>query len=146
MIRRLCWLVLLCSQLFCVGALAEVLRIVPGQAVINVHTAAEVLEDAPGRLSLQDLLAGGAAEGFKPAHSALSSFGFTRSAYWYRFTLDNPGTTPQRRLLVLRTPWLDTVHLYAADSRGDFHERLVGDDFPFSTWTCRPVATPTTCA
>lgn len=132
MIRRLCWLVLLCSQLFCVGALAEVLRIVPGQAVINVHTAAEVLEDAPGRLSLQDLLAGGAAEGFKPAHSALSSFGFTRSAYWYRFTLDNPGTTPQRRLLVLRTPWLDTVHLYAADSRGDFHERLVGDDLPFS--------------
>lgn len=122
---------LLCSQLLCGSALAQVLRITPGQPHFNVHAAADVLEDAPGRLTLQDLLSGGAAQGFEPARAALSSFGFTRSAYWYRFTLDNPGTAPQRMLLVLPTPWLDTVHLYAADAHGGFHERLVGDTLPF---------------
>ncbi|MBU0917215.1 MAG: sensor domain-containing diguanylate cyclase [Gammaproteobacteria bacterium] len=132
MIQRLCWLMLLCSQLLCGSALAGALRITPAQASQNVHAAADVLEDASGQLNLQDLLSGGAADGFRPAGSALSSFGFTRSAHWYRFTLDNPGNTPQRRLLVLRTPWLDTVHLYSADAQGGFQERLVGDDLPFS--------------
>lgn len=123
---------LLCSQLLFGSALAGVLRIEPGQAVLNLQSAAEVLEDAPGRLSLQDLLSGGAAEGFEPAGAELASFGFTRSAYWYRITLDNPGPTSLRRLLVLRTPWLDSVHLYAAQAQGGFHERLVGDDLPFA--------------
>lgn len=135
MIRRLCWLMLLCSQLLIGNAIADVLRIVPGQPVFNVHKAADVLEDEPGRLTLQDLLSGGASEGFRPVDpesSGLASFGFTRSAYWYRFTLDNPGTTSRRMLLVLPTPWLDTVHLYAADAQGGFHERLVGDDLPFA--------------
>lgn len=135
MSRRLCWMLLLCSQFLCGSAMAEVLRIVPGQAVFNVHSAADVLEDAPGRLTLQDLLSGGAAAGFQAphaTHAGLSSFGFTRSAFWYRFTLDNPGTAPRRMLLVLRTPWLDTVHFHAADAQGVFHERLVGDDLPFS--------------
>lgn len=131
MIRRLCWLILLCSQMLCGSAMAQALRITPAQTDFNVHAVADVLEDAPGQLTLQDLLSGSAAQGFEPARSALSSFGFTRSAFWYRFTLDNPGPKPLRMQLVLRTPWLDTVHLYAADARGDFHERLQGDTLPF---------------
>ena len=123
---------LLCSQLLLGSAQAEVLRITPGADTLNVHSAADVLEDERGQLSLQDLLSGGADGGFSPVGSALSSFGFTRSAYWYRFTLDNPAPTTRRMLLVLRTPWLDTVHLYAADGQGGFRERLVGDDLPFS--------------
>lgn len=131
MIRRLCWLLVLFSQLVCGSALAQALRITPGQAAHNVHPVAEVLEDPRGQLTLQDLLAGGASEGFRPAGTALSSFGFTRSAHWYRFTLDNPGDSPRRMLLVLRTPWLDTVHLFAANAEGGFDERLMGDTLPF---------------
>jgi len=131
MIRSLCWLILLCSQLMCGGALAQALRITPGQPSFNVHPVAEELEDPRGQLTLQDLIAGGASEGFQPARAALSRHGFTRPAYWYRFTIDNPSTDPQRMLLVLRTPWLDTVHLYAADAGGGFHEKLMGDDLPF---------------
>lgn len=130
---------LLSSQLLCGNAWASALRIAPSTPTVNVHSVADVLEDERGQLTLQDLLSGGANRGFAPADAALSSFGFTRSAYWYRFTLDNTGTTPRRMLLVLRTPWLDTVHLYAADGHGGFRERRLGDDLPF---TARDHRTP----
>ncbi|KQP17245.1 diguanylate cyclase [Pseudorhodoferax sp. Leaf265] len=106
---------------------AQAVQVVPGQGQVVLHEAVEVLEDPTGQLTL-DAVRG---QRFAPPTGGLSSFGFTSSAYWFRFTLDNPGTTTLARVLVLRTNWLDTVDLYAPGVDGQTTHRRFGDTLPF---------------
>ncbi|KQP46149.1 7TM diverse intracellular signaling domain-containing protein [Pseudorhodoferax sp. Leaf274] len=112
-----------------------VLQVTPGQGQLLLHDAASVLEDPTGRLTL-DAVRG---QRFAPPAGGLSSFGFTASSYWFRFTLDNPGTATLPRLLVLRTNWLDTVDLYVPGADGQVVHRRFGDTLPFQE---REYATP----
>lgn len=116
---------------FCAQTLAGTVSLEPGRTHYNLNAFIDVLEDTGGKLSLADIRseAGGAA--FKPAGAGLSSFGFTESAYWFRFVIDNPSPKAHRMILVLRTAWLDTVHFYQPDAAGGFSERLFGDTLPF---------------
>lgn len=127
MCRALGWLWGVCLWL-CAGAVsAQAVQVVPGQGQVVLHEAVEVLEDPTGQLTL-DAVRG---QRFAPPTGGLSSFGFTSSAYWFRFTLDNPGTTTLARVLVLRTNWLDTVDLYAPGVDGQTTHRRFGDTLPF---------------
>ncbi|WP_326534073.1 sensor domain-containing diguanylate cyclase [Pseudorhodoferax sp.] len=112
-----------------------VLQVVSGQGQLVLHDTAEVFEDPSGQLTL-DAVRG---QRFAPPRGGLSSFGFTSSAYWFRFTLENPGATTLTRLLVLRTNWLDTVDLYASGADGRTTHRRFGDTLPFRE---REVDTP----
>lgn len=122
------WLVLLC---WAGQAGAMVLQVVPGQGPLVLHERAEVLEDPTGRLTLEQVRSGAEGVGFEAPGRGLTSFGFTASSYWFRFTLDNPTPETLRRLLVLRTNWLDTVDFYAPGPDGQDVHRRFGDTLPF---------------
>ncbi|HVR49350.1 MAG TPA: diguanylate cyclase [Pseudorhodoferax sp.] len=112
-----------------------VLQVVPGQGPLVLHELAEVLEDPTGRLTLaqvRDAQDADTGPHFEASARGLSSFGFTAAAYWFRFTLDNPGPEALQRLLVLRTNWLDTVDLYAQGADGQWVHRRFGDTLPFA--------------
>lgn len=125
--RALGWLWGVCLWLCAGVASAQAVQVVPGQGQLVLHEAAEVFEDPTGQLTL-DAVRG---QRFAPPPGGLSSFGFTASAYWFRFTLENPGASPLSRLLVLRTNWLDTVDLYAPGADGQTVHRRFGDTLPF---------------
>jgi len=129
MIRRLCWLFLLIGVLAGTAS-AGSLRIDPAQNRYDLNAASAVLEDATGRLGLDDVRSGPASLRFVPARGSLSSFGFTDSAYWFRFTLENPDKEARPLLLVLRTNWLDRIDLYAAGDTAAGGQHF-GDTLPF---------------
>lgn len=58
------------------------------------------------------------------------------AAYWFRFTLRNPDTVPQQRILFIDFPLLDHVHFYAPDGQGGFRESRTGDT---ELWSGRPL-------
>lgn len=127
MCRALVWLWGVCLWLGAGAVSAQAVQVLPGQGQVVLHEAVEVLEDPTGQLTL-DAVRG---QRFAPPTGSLSSFGFTASAYWFRFTLDNPGTTTLARVLVLRTNWLDTVDLYTPGVDGQTTHRRFGDTLPF---------------
>lgn len=133
------WIPILCCLFLPLGVLAGTVRLEPDKNSYNVNSVADVLEDAQGRLTLADVSLGDAAARFSASSGGPASFGFTRSAYWFRFAVDNPSPAPRKMLLVLRTNWLDTVHFFAPDANGDYSTQLLGDTLPFRN---RAYATP----
>ncbi len=127
MCRALVWLWGICLWLGAGAVSAQAVQVVPGQGQLALHETAEVLEDPTGQLTLEAVRG----QRFAPPTGAVSSFGFKSSAYWFRFTLDNPGAAALQRLLVLRTSWLDTVDLYAPGMDGQAVHRRFGDALPF---------------
>ena len=90
----------------------------------------EVLEDPSGKL---DFAAVRASTAFGPAPATGTNFGFTRSAWWVRFRLDNPGDEDRRVILREDYPLLDHLDLWAAEPNGSWRHTATGDRTPFST-------------
>ena len=88
----------------------------------------DVLEDPSGTLSLDDVRARGAQ--FERSHQKHLGFGLTHSAYWLRFSVRVPGSTPAQWLLELSYPPLDDVQLYVPRA-GSYERRQTGDHLPF---------------
>jgi signal transduction histidine kinase/DNA-binding response OmpR family regulator len=112
------------------GAVAP-LMLEAGSQSLGSHL--EVLRDPARRLQAAEVMA---ASGFVPASTA-SNLGFdTGAAYWFRFTLHNPGVQPAERIFLLDFPLLDHVALYSPDGRGGFTRHVSGDNEP---WHDRPL-------
>ncbi len=93
-----------------------------------------VLEDPGAALTLDDVRAPALAARFQDGHAdtAALALGFTRSAYWLRLTLRNPGNTALPRLLVLDNPTTSRVHAFFPEG-GTYRSVLTGSDTPFAT-------------
>jgi two-component system, sensor histidine kinase LadS len=90
----------------------------------------EIVEDAGGAYTLERLLRG-------PAPWVISSsdnpgYGFTRSVYWERLTVSNPGDARAESILSLRYPLLDHVDVYVERTDGGFDQHTSGDRLPFA--------------
>jgi signal transduction histidine kinase len=84
----------------------------------------ELLEDPSGTLSLAQVRA----HPFSASKRDEVSLGFTRSTYWFRFTVDNTSAEPREWLLELAYGHLDHIDLY--DGAGKHW--VTGDMLPFS--------------
>lgn len=60
------------------------------------------------------------------------SFGFSRSAFWLRFEVDNPRASTAHWLLEVGYPPLDFLDLYAPVEGGAIEHSAAGDQRPFS--------------
>lgn len=68
---------------------------------------------------------------FRPLQRTFSA-GYTRSVFWFRFTLQREASAPVSWLLRILPPYLDDLRLYEPDGSGDFRERRAGDIFSFA--------------
>ena len=94
-----------------------------------------VLEDAGAALTVHDLQRSDVAARFKtgwPVADALN-FGYSRSAYWLRLSLDNPGDLPLERVLEVRYPGLSSVEFHQPEPGGAFRLVATGSVKPFAT-------------
>lgn len=94
-----------------------------------------LLEDPDHALTLARLQQPDVADRFQAAPPAATAFnlGFTRSAYWLRVALRNPGDTPQEQLLEVENPRISGVDFYSPDARGGYQAVHTGGDLPFAT-------------
>ena len=96
-----------------------------------VHSSIEYLEDKTGTLTIDDVANGPVKNDFTSPGKDYFSLGFTNSAYWYRFTINNITPNTMQRLLVLRTAWIDNVDLYLPSADGSFQHKRMGVWLPF---------------
>lgn len=61
-------------------------------------------------------------------HQGIPSFGYSSGVVWARLDLKNDGNRPTTAIIVSKSPWVDTHHLFAFDYRGRLVARMqVGD-------------------
>ncbi|RQO36373.1 GGDEF domain-containing protein [Herminiimonas sp. KBW02] len=120
-------LLLACASL----AQAGVIKLEPARDSYLVHKVVDVMEDPGGQLNFADVSKDASNIAFREYHTGVFSFGFTDSAYWFRFEVDNPSTDVRNMMLVLRTAWLDDISVYTPEGEGSYRGIQLGDSLPF---------------
>jgi len=109
-----------------------------GRVALGMHV--EVLEDAGGRLGLEDVRNAAHAARFAPADADPINFGYTRSAWWLRFSLPGGAPPGEELLLEIAFPSIDRIEFYVPEAQPGGETRywahLAGDTFP---WDAREV-------
>lgn len=93
-------------------------------------------EDPDGTLVFDDVISEIPDDRWQPSTENIPSFGYTRSAYWFRVTLQNPNPLPLKRVLEVAYPMLDDVGVYIkhhdnttnrlhSGDRESFHRRSI---------------------
>lgn len=111
----------------------DVLKLSSGS---GINRYVEVFEDKYGELSLSDIIAKDLSRELvwdKHNEDELS-FGYTQSAYWFRFLVENNSSQDIDRLLELAYPVLDDVRITVVDLRSHnvVSELVLGDKLEFS--------------
>ena len=89
------------------------------QHVLSIGASADVLEDTSAALSFEQVTTEPLLGRFRPASGPIENHGFTSSAFWYRFALNNRGNQSQ---WILEIPdglvfWVDTYLVYPDGKR-----------------------------
>lgn len=120
--RLLCTLGLLAVPLI---ATAAAIDTTPGLPIAPPAGLAW-LRDSDGHMGL----AQAQAAHFAPVSAPRLNFGFSRAAYWLRFSLHNPAAGPATVYLTIQQPTLDEVQLYAVAPDGSVQKAQSGDELP----------------
>ena len=129
-LRRWCaaWLLALALPLQAAGF---TLSAQPG---FNLSRELEYLPDPQGQLTLDDVLQPQNQSRFRRVapFGPGANFGFSRSAYWLRVTLEVPQGLPTRWLLEIAYPPLDQVEVFAPGGASGWLRQVGGDALPFA--------------
>jgi PAS domain S-box-containing protein len=93
------------------------------------------LEDAEGKLALDDILQPAQQSRFRPVRGSgpAANFGLTRSAIWLRVELRAASGQDPHWLLELAYPPLDHLQLFTPSPQGGWQRQVAGDIEPFSS-------------
>lgn len=103
---------------------------------IYIGNRCEILEDKTGYLNVFSIISDKSGDRFIPVKNEIPNFGFTRSVYWVKFSLQNDTLTEISKLLELGFPLLDRVELYVFSHKKDklelIQNNISGREIPFS--------------
>ncbi len=133
MLRKISFLaLLLISQ---VAALAHASVLVPesGTDEYLLGSSMDIFEDKTATRSVAEVADRALATSFVPAASHGPSYGFRKSALWFRIQIDFSQTREQPWHLVETHPLVDTITFYLPDGRGGWTATRMGDTLPYSS-------------
>ena len=100
----------------------------------------KLLEDKQANLTIKDVRTPIIARSFKPNKKTSPGFGFTTSAYWAKFDLNNRSNQTKRWLFEIAFPLHDEVEVYVFNTNGPLLSRQTpsqqwqtGDSLPFAS-------------
>ena len=109
-----------------------------GRVALGMHV--QVLEDAGRGLELADVRAPAHTGRFAPVDADPINFGYTRSAWWLRFSLPGGAPPGEELLLEIAFPSIDRIEFYVPEAQPGGETRywahVAGDTFP---WDAREV-------
>lgn len=97
---------------------------------VYVGVNMQYMEDPEHTLEINDLLS--RPMQWQSIDREAPNFGFTSTAFWFRFTLDNDRNTAQSILMELPIPFLDDVRMHRVAEGKTLESHRVGDRYPFS--------------
>lgn len=102
---------------------------------IRLGIYSQILEDPDSSLTIESVQN----KEFQQSKQINPSFGFTKSAYWLKFSFHNPEETFKEKLLEVTFPLIDEVILYSPEN-GTYEQTIVGIEKPFKD---RPIESHT---
>jgi len=96
---------------------------------LNIGQYVEFLEDKEGVLTIEDVAE--KSLDWQQSDKDELGFGFTSSAYWFRFTVDNLTPNEIDWYFEISYPLLDYVDFYIPQASGQFAVKKTGDRLPF---------------
>jgi methyl-accepting chemotaxis protein len=93
----------------------------------TIGTYIDYIEDKEKKMSIEDAVASGE---WKRSQTESLNFGFTESAYWFRFVIDNQTGAPLNHFFELTYPLMNYVDLYVPSGDG-FTVTKTGNKYPF---------------
>ncbi len=141
-LRPTTWLLCLLAALTSpvVLAAAAPLVLTPGIHDYPLATSMDMLEDTTAALDIAAVSSGLYAERFRPVGATGTSYGFRRSALWFRIQLDFRAVDGHEWHLLEANPAIDQMSIYlpaGPDGQGGWSKVVMGDALPFSA---RPYA------
>lgn len=115
----------------------KILRLSAETQAVVLGSSMEYYEDKSGALTIEQIsgTANNTPLQWKASPSEKPSFGFTSSAYWFRFTLQNTVPSSPEWLFEIAYPPLDAIMLFTppaqTDSNRAWKEVVMGDQVPF---------------
>jgi adenylate cyclase len=100
------------------------------KSVYNVSPSLQILEDPTHSLSIENITHRQNDSNFIDNNSVSPNFGFTKSSYWVRFTVENHQIKEDEFFLEVGFPLIDQITLYEY-KQNKWKERTVGILFPF---------------
>ena len=94
----------------------------------TIGTFIEYLEDSGKKLSIDDVTS---MDGWKRSAAESINFGFTESAYWFRFAINNGTGGPLNHFFELTYPLMNYVDLYVPSEKGYAPPIRTGNKYPF---------------
>lgn len=88
------------------------------------------LEDPDHRESIEDVIA--QERPWNIINRNSPNFGFTATAYWFKFNINNRSDEKQAIYIELPIPFLDSIHLYQTKASQILKHYDLGDQYPFS--------------
>ncbi|WP_218109785.1 7TM diverse intracellular signaling domain-containing protein [Oligoflexus tunisiensis] len=89
----------------------------------------EYFEDRDGSLSLGDVTQ---VIAWKKVQEQIPNFGYSRSAFWFRFSVRNEASVPFQGLIEVQYPILDFVDFHVLDGNRLIKQSKSGDMIPFT--------------
>lgn len=132
MIRLISFLFLILLQMFSALAIGEPLVLQESQNSQSLAPYLEILEDPDANLTIEQVSSPQLSHRYFQNQNKNFNAGYTKSAYWFRFNLTNPGIKEIRRFLELDYPTLNYIDFFSPNSRGGFDKKSTGDHYPFS--------------
>ncbi|HVL00721.1 MAG TPA: 7TM diverse intracellular signaling domain-containing protein, partial [Dongiaceae bacterium] len=123
-------LLLGCGNLFALDGHRVLLA--PDQPRYDAGLDAQYLEDTNQLLSIEDFIAHPVDFVWRQSQSTTPNFGYSRSAYWLRFEVNNLHD-PRLWLIEISYPLLDDVQVYFLSRDKIIHQIQTGDRQEFST-------------
>ncbi len=100
------------------------------QNALNLGERIEYFADSQNTLSLEQIkqLSDNA---WSQSQEATPNFGYTDSAYWFRFRMVNSELKPLQALLAIAYPLLDHIEVYMFEQGQLLVDEVTGDTYPF---------------
>ncbi|HEY6877208.1 MAG TPA: 7TM-DISM domain-containing protein [Polyangiales bacterium] len=111
------------------GAAQPVIDVARELRGVSMQQHVDWLEDPTTQLEVEQVVS---SPEFHSNPDKPLNFGFSKSAYWLRFKLGNPGHAARGVMLEVAHPQLDYVTLYVPSGGGGFDVRRTGDQLPFA--------------
>ncbi|TGK12440.1 hybrid sensor histidine kinase/response regulator [Leptospira fletcheri] len=97
----------------------------------SISDRMEYFQDETGKLDLQDILR--TSPSFRPNRRKNLHLGYTNSAVWVRFSLQNENRIGQEYLIVSEFPYSDRIVFYETEKGKILRSIVTGDTLPFHT-------------
>ena len=110
----------------------SIIKINHNQNRYDIGKSLYLFEDPKKEFTIKDVSSPDFSKNFTISKEDVPNLAYTKSAYWFKFTLKNDSSENSEWYLVLNYALMDDFRFYIPDGKDGFIEKISGRNYPFS--------------